>query len=398
MCETVATVMPRSGKSRPAVAARIAVTVVFVIHGALFASWTAHIPHIKAALHITDTQLGLALLGAPVGSVSAMLVAGVTLTLLGSRLVVRVTIIGYGLAGILVGLARSLPELFLALALWGLFQGALDVSMNTQAVTVERALGRPIMGTLHGSWSIGALIGAGIGVLAVAIGAVLSMQLLILGIPAVLGASWLGARLLAESSTRSHQRARLRPAPVLAMLGAIAFAGLLCEGAAADWTAVYLRDALHSLPAVAGLGYAAFTLAMVTIRLSSTRLLRRMRPRLLICALAALATAGMAIGLAVGNAVLSIVAFGLLGMGLALIIPTLFTAAGSQPNIPPGVAVAAVSAIGWTGFMLGPPLIGFLAGYLSLPVALTVFPVLTGFIAIASWRVRVLDHAYPLEE
>jgi MFS family permease len=391
--EPVTAAPPGAGARSPAATARIAVTVVFVIHGVLFASWTAHVPQVKAALHLTDGQLGLALLGAPVGSVSAMLVTGALLARLSSRAVVRVTVVGYSVAGVLVGLVRSLPELFVALALWGMFQGSLDVSMNTHAVAVEKALGRPIMGALHGGWSIGALSGAGVGVLAVAVGIPLSAQLAVLGAVAVAVACWPATRLLRDVPSRADQHIRRRPTPALAVLGAIAFAGLLCEGGTADWAAVYLRDALHARPAVAGLGYAAFALAMVSIRLLGARLLRRVRPRPLICALAAVPTVGMATALAVGNPVLSIIAFGLLGMGLASLIPMLFTAASNQPNIVPGNAVAAMASIGWAGFLLGPPLIGFLAGHLSLPVALAAFPVLTGFITITAWCTPALDRA-----
>jgi MFS family permease len=383
----------RAWLPRTASSARTAVTIVFVVHGVLFASWTAHVPQVKAALHLTDSELGLALLGAPVGSVSAMLIAGAVLTRTGSRPVVRHSAPGYCLAGVLVGLARSLPELFAALAVWGLFQGALDVAMNTQGVTVEKALQRPIMSTLHGGWSLGTLAGAGIGVLAVATGTPLSIQLLILGVPAVAATTWAAVRLLDEPSAGLHQQTRRRPTPLLLIMGAIAFAGLLCEGATADWAAVYLRDCLHTLPAIAGLGYTGYTLAMVTVRFTGARLFNLLRPRLLVCALAAVATIGMAAGLLIGNPAVAIIGFGLLGIGLGSIIPTLFSAAGNQPNLAPGAAVATVSSIGWAGFMCGPPLIGFIAGHSSLPLALGLFPVLTGFIAVASWRANTLDKA-----
>jgi predicted MFS family arabinose efflux permease len=168
----------------------VAVTAVFLAHGLLFASWTAHIPLVKARLGLSDGTLGLALLGAPVGSVSATVAAGFLLPRLGSRRVIRGCLIGYCLLGISLGQAGSLPALFCALLGWGLFQGLLDVSMNTQAITVERRQGRPLMSGLHGCWSIGSFLGAGAGTLGVALGLSLGTQMAVLGLP-TLGVTWL---------------------------------------------------------------------------------------------------------------------------------------------------------------------------------------------------------------
>lgn len=394
-------VLPRVRKStvdlRAARRARLSVNVVFVIHGILFASWTAHVPQVKAALHIGDGQLGIALLGESVGSVTATLLSGMILARFGSRQVVRVTAIGYCLAGILVGLSGSIVELFAALAVWGLFAGGLDVAMNTQAINVERELGRPIMGKMHGSWSIGSLVGSGIGVVAVAIGVTLTWQLLALGVVTVTIAVVLIARLLDDPVHERHHHTarRRRPSAALVILGIIAFAGLLTEGGTGNWSAVYMRDTLHAQPAVAGLAYTAFTLAMVSVRLAGARLLRRYSPRQVISVCAAIATVGLGGALAIGNPVAGIIGFGLFGVGLASIIPMVFSAAGNQPGLTAGTAVATVSAVGWLGLMVGPPLIGLVAGHSSLSIALIVCPLLTGFVAVAAPRIRALDLAKP---
>ena len=170
MSSSVRPAAARRGKGTAGRTQRAATIAVFVSHGLLFASWTTHIPQVKAHLALTDGTLGFALLGAPIGSVAAMLVVARALPRFGSRLMVQVSLVGYCIAGPLVGIAGSLPALFAALFAWGVFQGALDVSMNTQAVTVERAAGRPLMSGFHGSWSIGAFAGAGIGALSVAAG------------------------------------------------------------------------------------------------------------------------------------------------------------------------------------------------------------------------------------
>jgi MFS family permease len=398
---------------------RAATVATFVSHGLLFASWTAHIPQVKDHIGLTDGSLGLGLLGAPIGSVAAMLVVARVLPRLGSKRMVQISVLGYSLAGPLVGLAGSLPALFAALFAWGAFQGTLDVSMNTQAVTVERAAGRPLMSGFHACWSIGAFAGAGIGALGVAAGLSLTRQLLALAVPVLLVTGWLTTRMLPDPATLAsadqqgtgHGRAAAdqrptrppnppRPAairlsrPVLT-LGAIAFASMLCEGASADWASVYLRGSIHVGAAAAGLGYTGFALMMVIVRLSGNRLLSRFRRERLLPALAAMATAGFTAGLLAGSSAAVIAGFGCLGVGLALVVPTVNSAAGRLPGINPGTAIAMVSAWGWAGFVFGPPIIGLVASATSLTLALGVLPVLTACIVIATARTHALRGRQP---
>jgi MFS family permease len=378
----------------------VAVTAVFVAHGLLFASWTAHIPHVVRHLGLSDGTLGLALLGAPVGSVSATVLASYLLPVVGSRRVVQIALVGYCAAGPLVGLAGNVVALFGALLLWGAFQGTLDVAMNTQAIAVERAQHRTLMSGLHGSWSIGAFTGAGVGALAVSVGISLSPQLLVLGTIALCVGGFLTFRMLPDARERptadvpnigTPQASRWSGGMVL--LGSIAFAGMLCEGASADWASVYLSQSLHAKGAVPGLGYAAFALAMVVVRLSGNRLLRRRSPSQVLPALAAVAAAGFAAGLLIDRPVAAIVGFALLGVGLASVVPAIFSAAGRIPGLHPGTAVATASACGWAGFVCGPPLIGRLASLSSLPIALGVLPVLTAYVAIGASRSPALRAA-----
>lgn len=155
---------------------------------------------------------------------------------------------------------------------------------------------------------------------------------------------------------------------------------MLCEGAAADWASVYLSGPLHTTGVVTGLGYVAFSLAMVTVRLSGNRLLTRFRADRLLPALAAVATVGFAAGLVIATPVAALFGFACLGIGLASVVPSVFSAAGRIPGLHPGTAVATVSACGWAGFVCGAPLVAQLSSVASLPVALGLIPVLTAFL------------------
>ncbi|MFY9887756.1 MAG: MFS transporter [Streptosporangiaceae bacterium] len=402
MSSAALTSPPRAGDSTNRVQ-RAATLAAFVSHGLLFASWTAHIPQVKHHLGLTDGTLGLALLGAPVGSVLAMFVAARLLPRFGSKRLVQASLLGYCIAGPLVGLAGSLPALFAALFAWGAFQGTLDVSMNTQAVTVERAARRPLMSGFHASWSIGAFAGAGIGVLGVAAGLSLTPQLILLAIPVLVITGGLTTRMLPDpagpaappDSRDQPRRVTARLSRPVLILGAIAFASMLCEGASADWSSVYLRGSVHVTAGQAGLGYTTFALAMVLVRLSGNRLLARFPRQKLLPALAVVATIGFTAGLLGGRAATVIAGFGCLGIGLALVVPTVNSAAGRLAGLSPGAAIAMVSAWGWAGFVFGPPIIGQLASATSLTAALGILPLLTACIVAGTARARALRDTVP---
>ncbi len=368
---------------------------MFFVHGFLFASWAAHIPQLQHHLDLGDGLLGLALLGAPVGSVLAMVVAARLLPVAGSRRMVRVALLGYCVSGPFIGLTGSLTTFFVAFLLWGFFQGMLDVSMNTQAITVERFSGRVLMPGFHGSWSTGALVGAVTGAVAVGLGISLSEQLLVLAVPCLLVVGWLTTRMLPDrrpgAGSRSAGRRGVLPGAIL-VLGGIAFADMLCEGAAADWAAVYLHDSLGVVPLVAGLAFAAYALAMVAVRLAGNRLYTRFAVHRLLPLLATVATIGFATGLLLDGPVSMLVAFALLGAGLGSVVPMVLSAAGTVPRVDTGRAVAVVAGCGWAGYVVGPVLIGGIASTTTLHTALFLIPLLTGTVAVATGTARAMRH------
>jgi len=372
------------------------VIAVFFVHGFLFASWTAHIPELKQHLGLSDGGLGLALLGAPIGSVLAIGVAARLLPRVGSRKMVRLALLGYCVAGPFIGLTGSLGTFFVAFLVWGFFQGMLDASMNTQAITVERFSGRVLMPGFHGSWSGGALVGAVTGASAVALGLSLNRQLLILAIPCLLVVGWLSTRMIPDRQVGDHPEPsggghEPRQGVVqrdLVVLGGIAFADMLCEGAVADWAAVYLRNSLHTVPLVAGMGFAIYALAMLAVRLCGNRLFTRFAPHRLLPLLALVATLGFGGGLVIASPASVLVGFALLGAGLGSVVPMTLRAAGAVDNGNTGRAVASVAGCGWAGYVVGPVVIGAIASSTTLHTALFVIPVLTGIVAVGTWRAK----------
>lgn len=377
--------------------AKRGVTAAFIAHGLVFSSWAAHIPRVKAELGLSDAALGTALFGAPLGSVVATLGSHWALRRWGSHRLIPVTVAGYAAAGTTVGLAGSGTALFGALALWGTFQGALDVAMNTQAATVERAARAPIMARFHGMWSVGTLVGAVIGAACVSAGIDLTAQLAVLGAVVLVVVGTLTRRLIpdaADAATAASDRAggkRAWMTPTVALLAAVSFASFLCEGAATDWSANYLRNVVGAGPSVAALSYAAYTCAMVVTRFGAPRLHDRVSSRRLLPALALVAVVGMSATLATANAGVSVLGFAALGVGAALLVPTAFSAAYGAGGA--GSAIAIVAATGWLGYLLGPPLIGHLSGWVGLSAALVTIPVMMSIVAVAIRWTPAFDKA-----
>ena len=374
---------------------------VFFVHGFLFASWTAHIPQLQHHLGLSDGRLGFALLGAPIGSVLAMVVAARLLPIVGSQSMVRCALVGYCVSGPFIGLTDSLGTFFVAFLLWGFFQGTLDVSMNTQGIAVERFSGRVLMPGFHGSWSTGALVGAVAGAVAVGLGLSLSEQLLVLAIPSLLIVGWLTTRMIPDRRADSDPepsrggpggRGGVLPGAVL-VLGGIAFADMLCEGAAADWAAVYLRNSLHTVAVVAGLAYAAYALAMLSVRLAGNRIFTRFAVHRVLPLLAAMASFGFAAGLVIARPLSVLIGFAFLGAGLGSVVPMILRAAGSVHNVDTGKAVAAVAGCGWAGYVVGPVVIGEIASTTTLHIALFLIPVLAGTVAVATGTAKALQRS-----
>lgn len=361
------------------VRARFATAVFFLIHGLVVATWVSRIPTVQADLGLSSGILGLALLGIAVGSMIAMPLAGALITRFGSRPCSLWATLAFCAALALLPLATGAVTLTLLLVVYGATAGAMDVSMNSQGVTVERFYGRSILSGFHALFSMGGMLGAAAGGQLAAMGVSMPLHL---GSSALFCAA--GTLAVARMLIGAEGEPRAASAPMFALprgpvlgLGILGFCILLCEGAIADWTAIYLRDALRAGPAGAAAGYAVFSGAMAAGRFAGDWITDAAGGVRVVRYGGLLATAGLAVALLSGT--MEVVLAGLLaaGLGYAAIVPNLFGAAGRIPGVPPGAGIAAVTTMGFTGFLVGPPIIGWLAEWITLRYALFVLVLLS---------------------
>jgi MFS family permease len=345
---------------------------VFFVNGFVMGTWLVRIPAVQQGLGLGEGLLGLALLGSAAGALVAMPAVGALISRFGSRRVVGVTALALCLAVALPAVAPNLLSLTLAIALLGACNGGLDVSMNSQAVAVEKGYGRPIMSSFHAAWSFGGLAAAGVGGLLASLGIGPLPHFAAVGALALTAFLFAYRNLMPPGADAAEDGAPAfaRPTGALLGLGLVSFCVLLGEGAMGDWSAVYLDTTLGTGPGFAALGYGAFSLAMAFGRLFGDTLTQRVGPARLVRSCGALAAVGLGVALAVGNPLFALVGFACAGAGFSVVFPLALSAAGETEDVAAGPALAAVATAAYTGFLVGPPTIGFVAELTGLDAAL----------------------------
>jgi MFS family permease len=356
------------------------VMACFLVHGLVVSTWVSRIASVKSALQLGDGALGLALLGTAVGSVTAIPLCGALVVRRGSRAIARWTAAGFCLSLLAIPLAYDTMSLFAALLFYGAMAGANDVAMNAQAVATEKLLGTPTISRFHAMFSIGGIAGA-------AAGAFLAGR----GVPSAAHLIWaaviflafaLSATPLLGDTRNGVATGTGRPSlrhlsmPLLA-LSTIGFCIFLSEGAIADWTGVYLKQVLHASDGLAPVGYAVFSAAMAIFRLAGDAITLRIGRAATIRYGGAIAAAGLSFALLVQSPYWALAGFAAAGAGFSSIIPLAFAAGGRIPELSEGAGVATVSGLGYLGFLVGPPAIGFLSELSSLRVGLFLLVVLS---------------------
>lgn len=362
------------------------VAAAFALNGVLLGCWAARIPAFVERLDLDERTLGALLLAMGTGALASFPLAGRLSDRVGAVQLTRWIALAYLGSAILLGVANSLPMLAVALFVFGMCHGSMDVAMNSWASEVERHMRRPVMSSFHAMWSLGAGLGAAGGYVATASGASTGLHF---ALAALLSAALFGPFILAP--WQSERRSSHAPAPVLAlprgpllMVAVMALAAGLGEGAAVDWSAVFLTETLGTPEAQATFGYAAFSVTMVVMRLTIGSLITRFGAVSVARASGLLAAGGYAICATTGQLPLALVGFVLMGMGYAAVIPMAFTRAANDPDVPAGQAIASVATLGYGAMLFGPPAIGFIAHATSLRVPFAMVGVAALLIALCA--------------
>ena len=366
---------------------RVAVNIIFFINGFLHANLAARYPKIQDIFSLDNGDLGLLLLSSSFGAVFAMPFTGWLIIKNGSRRIATISVFYYCLFFPLITWMPGLPGLIPLFFIMGVTAGMLDVSMNAQAVMVEKAKGKPIMTSFHALFSIGMALGAACGSLFIGIKTTLFIHLLCITIASLAASLFARFHLIQDKPHGETDGPAFRlPSAALVGIGVIAFCSMLGEGAMADWSTNYMENISNATKAIAPLGLAAFALAMTVGRIIGDSARAKYGDKRLMVVCGIIATLGLILSISMIQPVIVMLGFFLIGTGLSVIVPIAYSIAGNTPGISPGVGLAMVTTVGYAGFLFGPPIIGFLADWQTLRIALLFVVALFLLMTFLSYR------------
>lgn len=362
---------------------RIAISLFYFCQGLIFSSWASRIPNIKNALNISEGQLGTLLLLMPIGELATMAIVGKLIATYGSKNVFRIGILCYTFMLIMIALAHNFWTLAVVLALFGMFSNACNIAINTQGVDVEKIYHRSIMSSFHGMWSLAGFTGALIGLLTMNFELKILPHFLIIASIIVTILLFQHRYLIdAEPQLTEVKKSTSKPDKILIQLGIIGFLGMATEGTMFDWSGVYFHDIVQAPEKWVTLGYAAFMITMASGRFVGDFFIEKYGKRRILQISGILMGSGLLIAVFFPTLIICTLAFMLIGIGVACTVPTVYSVAGQHKSINPGVALAMVSSISFLGFLMGPPLIGYIAELFDLRYSYALFAIF-GFILCA---------------
>ncbi|HEX2607234.1 MAG TPA: MFS transporter [Flavisolibacter sp.] len=348
-------------------ARRVRISLFFFFYGFIFATWASRIPNIQVALNLTETELGAILLVMPVGSFLTLPFSGYVTSRIGSRKVVIAASLIYAVLLTGIGYAAATWQLALCLFLFGSAGNMMNIAVNTQALALEKLYQRTIISSFHGMWSIAGLAAAFLGTWFMGRAFPVSYHFLLVASIAFISFLICSVYLLEEELKPQEKRPFFtRPDRAFWGLGMIAFCSMICQGAMFDWSGVYFRKVVFAQPAYIGIGYTAFMISMTFIRFITDWLTQHFGFRRIIVCCGLATTLGLIMAVVFPKLIPATIGLLLVGMGVSPGVPLVFSAASKTKLLPPPVAIAAVSSIGMIGLLIGPPIIGFIAGVTSL--------------------------------
>lgn len=372
---------------------RWAVAGAFFANGFVTGSWALHIPLMMHRLGVSEGVLGLLILVFGIGALVAMALCGPLLARYGSDRVTKAFAIGVAFWLIFVALTNHLYMAAPALFLLGAFFGGMDVAMNANAVAVEKRLGRALMSSSHGFWSLGGFAGSALGGFFLHYQGALSHAVMVSIIAGIIMLIAL-PKMVIDRQPRSSEKIRFRlpDQPVIYLIGMMALFAMVPEGAVLDWAAVYIQQAFDADLTTAGYGYAAFSATMALVRFLGDGVrnrfgaVRTFRVSIIIAAL------GLFVSGFAPHAWIAVLAFAVAGLGVANIVPIIFSAAGNQSGIHAGTALSLVTLMGYSGILVAPSLIGFIGGHVGFGVVYMVLALMLVVVFMLSPLASAADH------
>jgi len=381
-----------SGKRR----IRWAVTMVYFCMGLCFASWASRIPDIKTYLHLSDAMLGTILFALPAGQFLMMPVSGKLVTRFGSRRMLLYGLPLYSFCLTNIGFVREGWQLAIALFLFGLAGNLCNISINTQGIAAERLYQRPIMASFHGGWSLAGFTGALIGLLMINleiaphwhfITIILMVWVIVYNnYPFLIQTQ---PEIRKDGPRRSFFK---KPDNILLQLGIIGFCSMASEGAMFDWSGVYFKDVVKAPSSLVILGYTSFMIMMALGRFMADYLISKMGRKRLLQICGVMISTGLFTAVLFPFLVPATIAFMVVGLGVSSIVPTVYSAAGKYSKVPPGIALATVSSVSFLGFLMGPPLIGYISEIAGLRYSFAVIGIFGLGISLLVSRIKALQN------
>lgn len=376
---------------------RLAIFSFFFLQGLCFSSWASRIPDIKSMLGMDDAAWGTMLLMIPVGQICGMTLSGTLISRIGSKRILTIAMICYAVTLMFIGLASSEHLLLLTLVVYGFFGNFCNIAVNTQGVTLEAQYKKPIMSTFHGGWSLAGFTGAAVGLLMTALRIAPSVHFIIISALVFAGIA-LNYKFLQPDLQKAvepilegaAQPRKNKPELFLILLGIVAFCGMAAEGAMTDWNGVYLQDVVGVKESLAPIGLTAYMITMAAGRFIMDKVTQRWGRKRVLQYCGTMIALGLFLSVAYSHFIVTIIAFMIVGMGTSGIVPTIYSVTGQKTKISTGMALTIVSSISFTGFLLGPPLIGYISHATNLRYSYALVGVLGVCIVIMSSRLKVL--------
>lgn len=372
---------------------RIATSLFFFGMGFCFSTWASRIPDIKSTLNMSEALLGSLLFILPIGQLAAMPFSGKVVTQYGSRIISILGLLIYTFCLILLGLATTIWQLAIGLFLFGFFSNFCNIAINTQGVYTQQLFDKPIIGSFHGTWSLAGFFGALVGLLMLTFGLsplihfalafVLVLLIILFNYKFILN-----AKSKQEEKHNSYSFFK-NPDLTLIWLGIICFCGMASEGIMFDWSGVYFKEIVKAPGALVILGYTSFMVSMAIGRFLSDILVHKYKAKRVLIVSGIVISTGLYLAVLLPYLISCTIAFMLVGFGVSNVIPIIFNTAGNNEKVPTSIALTIITSISFLGFLIGPPLIGFIAELTNLKYSFAVIGIFGLLISLLVSRLKI---------